>query len=63
MLMSKIVKLKPAYIPLIQKPQCCAVTCLQMIVYRNGYGLQDQEELAREFGVKVDPKLVLPHIW
>src|SRR3989338_2892288 len=42
-----------AYIPILQKPKCCAVACLQMILYRNGYGLFDQEELAIEFGVKV----------
>jgi len=43
----------PKYIPLMQKPKCCAVGCLQMILYRNGYGLYDQEDLAIEFGVKI----------
>lgn len=47
------------YIPLIQKPKCCAVTCLQMILYRNGHGLHDQEDLALEFGVKIEPEDVL----
>jgi len=44
----------PRYIPLIQKPKCCAVACLQMILYRNGFGLYDQEDLAIEFGVKIE---------
>jgi hypothetical protein len=48
-----MLSLAPAYIPLIQKPTCCAVTCLQMILYRNGYGLFDQEKLAVHFGVKI----------
>lgn len=48
-----VISLVPAYIPLIQKPACCAVTCLQMILFRNGLGLLDQEELAIQFGVKV----------
>lgn len=51
-----IIKLSKPYIPLIQKPMCCAVTCLQMILYRNGFGLYDQEDLAIEFGVKIDKK-------
>ena len=48
--------LHPTYIPLIQKPKCCAVTCLQMILYRKGFGLYDQEDLAIKFGVKIDKK-------
>jgi hypothetical protein len=43
----------PKYIPIVQKPKCCAVACLQMILYRNNFGLFDQEDLAIEFGVKV----------
>jgi hypothetical protein len=54
--MSRLV-LDPTYIPLIQKPTCCAVTCLQMILFRNGYGLWDQEDLAVEFGVKIFPEM------
>lgn len=47
------VTLEPHYIPLIQKPMCCSVTCLQMILHRNGFGLFDQERLAIEFGVRI----------
>jgi hypothetical protein len=43
----------PKYIHLVQKPECCAVACLQMILYRRGFGLYDQEQLAQFFGVKV----------
>lgn len=52
--MPNSVQLEIPYIPLIQKPMCSAVACLQMILYRNGYGLQDQEALAVKFGVKID---------
>lgn len=48
--------LNPLYIPLIQKPFCCAVTCLQTLLYRNGYGLYDQEDLAIKLGVKISPE-------
>jgi hypothetical protein len=48
-----IASLSPVYVPLIQKPTCCAVTCLQMILFRNQCGLFDQEELAITFGVKI----------
>lgn len=48
-----IVSLSPVYVPLIQKPTCCAVTCLQMILFRNECGLFDQERLAITFGVKI----------
>ena len=48
------VTLQSRYIPLLQKPNCCAVTCLQMILYRNGCGLFDLEALAKWFGVKID---------
>lgn len=48
-----IVSLKPKYVPLVQKPCCCCMACLQMILYRRGFGLFDQEELAKYFRVKV----------
>lgn len=47
------ISLEPSYVPIIQKPKCCAAACLQMILYRNGYGLFDQEDIAIEFGIKV----------
>ena len=49
-----ILSLQPTYIPLFQKPKCCAVACLQMILYRNGFGLHDQEDLAIQFGVRIE---------
>jgi hypothetical protein len=52
----EVITLKPGYVALIQKPMCCAVACLQMILYRNGFGLRDQEELAIRFGVKIQPE-------
>lgn len=45
--------LEPKYIPLVQKPECCSVTCLMMLLYRKGYGLFDQEELAMYFNVRI----------
>lgn len=51
--------LNPKYLPLIQKPLCCAVTCLQMILFRNGCGLHDQEDLAVKFGVRISPENAL----
>ena len=47
------ISLNPKYIPLVQKPFCCSVTCLQMILYRRGLGLFDQEELAKFFKINV----------
>ncbi len=50
------VALEHRYVPLIQKPKCCAAACLQMILHRRGVGLFDQETLAIELGVKVQRK-------
>lgn len=52
----RIVSLKPKYTPLVQRPCCCCVTCLQMILYRRGFGLFDQEELAKYFKIKIGKK-------
>lgn len=49
-----IISLKPKYIHLVQKPCCCNVACLQMIFYRRGFGLFDQQKLAKYFKIKVD---------
>lgn len=49
----RVVSLKPKYTPLVQRPCCCCVTCLQMILYRRGFGLFDQEELAKYFKIKI----------
>jgi hypothetical protein len=43
------------YIPIIQKPYCCAMACFCMILYRRTGLLYDQEELARHFGVRISP--------
>ena len=51
--MKRTISLRPPYVPLVQKPQCCAVTCFQMLLYRRRYGLFDQQELAKFFGVKI----------
>lgn len=50
------VAFKPKFIPLVQKPSCCNVTCLQMILYRRGFGLFDQQEMAKFFNIKVAKK-------
>ncbi len=49
-----MVSLSPRYIPLVERHDCCAVTCLQMLLYRNGFGLFDQEQLAKFFDVRVN---------
>lgn len=41
------------YIPLVQKPECCAVTCFQMILYKRTWKLFDLQDLAVFFGVKI----------
>ena len=48
---------QPGYIPLIQKPFCCSVTSLAMILYRRGFGLFDQEELAQAFEIRVPEEI------
>ncbi len=50
------IEISPAYVPLIQKPSCCAAACLQMILYRRGFGLYDQEDLAEQLGIPVGEK-------
>ena len=44
------------YVHLVQKPQCCAAACFQMLLHRRTGALYDQQELARFLGVKVDPR-------
>lgn len=50
----KNISLKPKYIRLVQGPCCCCVTALQMILYRRGFGLFDQEELAKNLKIKIN---------
>jgi hypothetical protein len=44
---------KPKYIPLIQKPMCCNVTCTQMILQRHGITPPLQDEIAKHVGVTI----------
>jgi len=48
--------LDPRYTHLVQKPECCAITCLQMILYRRWFWLFDQQKLAKFFNVKINKK-------
>jgi hypothetical protein len=41
------------YTTILQKPNCCAIACLMMIIYRHTGKLYEQEELAHRFGVKI----------
>ena len=41
---------------ILQKPYCCAMACLSMVLYRRSHKLYDQEELAIIFGVKIGEK-------
>jgi len=41
------------YITIFQKPYCCAMACLLMIIYRRTERLYEQETLAEYFGVKI----------
>lgn len=49
-----IITQTPKYIPLVQKPECCAPTCLQMILYRRIGKLFDLQEIALFLGVKIN---------
>ena len=44
------------YFPLIQKPDCCSATCLQMILFRKGHTEYSQDELAKDLGIFIDRK-------
>lgn len=41
------------YIPFTQQPYCCVPTCVQMVMYRRGLPLIEQEEIAYELGLTV----------
>ncbi len=41
------------YVRLVQMPNACTAACVQMVVERNGYGLIDQEDIAKAIGVGV----------
>lgn len=44
------------YYHLVQKPECCAVTCFAMILYRKTKKLYDIQNLAKFFEVKISPE-------
>lgn len=41
------------YIPFTQQPYLCVPTCLQMVLYRRGIPLLEQEDIANEIGLIV----------
>lgn len=41
------------YVPFTQQPYLCVPTCLQMILYRRGIALMEQEAIANELGLIV----------
>lgn len=41
------------YVPFTQQPYLCVPTCLQMILYRRGIALMEQEDIANELGLIV----------
>lgn len=45
-------KIAPPYKHLVQKPSCCGSTCLQMVLFRRGHWLE-QEELAHKINTKI----------
>lgn len=49
-------QLNPKYIWMYQKPYCCNITCLLMILYRNWYPLYEQDYLAKYFDIKIEEK-------
>lgn len=41
------------YVPFTQQPYLCVPTCLQMVLYRRGIPLLEQEDIANELGLIV----------
>lgn len=41
------------YLPITQQPYCCVTACLQMVMYRRGINLIEQEDIAYELGLTV----------
>ncbi len=50
-----IVPQNSRYIPFTQQAQCCAPTCIQMVMYKNGLPLIPAEELGYHMGLVVPP--------
>lgn len=54
--MSKdIVPKNSRYIPFTQQAKCCAPTCIQMVMYKNGIPLVPAEEIGYHLGLIVPP--------
>lgn len=51
-----LLTLAPTYVPLVQRPKCCAPVCMAMISYRNDRTLLNQEDVAVQLGVRVFKK-------
>ncbi len=50
---NEIVPTNSRYIPFTQQARCCAPTCIQMIMYKNGIPLVPAEELGYHLGLVV----------
>ncbi len=48
--------MKLRYIPFTQQRYCCLPTCIQMILYKNGYKLYSQEQIGRDLYLTVPPE-------
>lgn len=46
-------KLEPPYTTLTQQPFCCVPACIQMVLYRRGLSLLEQEEIGIDLGLTV----------
>ena len=46
-------KIHPEYIAMTQQPYCCLPTCVQMILYRRGLQLLEQEIIGIDLGLKI----------
>lgn len=51
--MKNIVPLDSRYIPFTQQSQCCAPTCIQMVMYKNNIPLVPAEEIGYHLGLIV----------
>ncbi len=60
--MIKTVKIVPPYKPLVQLRWCCAACCVQWVLFRRGFWV-DQEEIAKYTGLKVPKKMAQYYIY
>lgn len=52
---TQVVPANSRYVPFTQQASCCAVTCIQMVMYRHNIPLLPAEELGYHFGLVVKP--------